>query len=415
MESVETNDECIEVQWDDQTSCKFPHLFLRDNCQCPLCFHASSQQRLLDVVNTVDVDIRASDVRHNTVDDVVLIRWPDNHESMLEGDWLRDRLFPKSWREAKPYTLYGIEQKPWSSYTMKKNLPFVEWEDLMSSDEALLTYLENLFVYGLSILRNAPRESGVLNQLPQRASLGYLKKTHYGEVFTVKSKPQPNNLAYTAEALPLHVDLPFLDYQPDFQCLHCIEQSEGEGSGTSTLTDGFYAAEKLRHTDPLYFDTLTKVNFKFNDIGTDEFGEFDMQCERPIIGLDSFGGLESISLNNHVRSSFINAPYEGIMDIYKAYYALTKHINSEVMEYKMSPGDIVCFNNKRVMHGRRSFDARTTTRWLEGMYMDADEVRSKYRTTRDNVLKNRAEGSNKMLLEGWIHFPMRLIKNRMHA
>ena len=112
-----------------------------------------------------------------------------------------------------------------------------------------------------------------------------------------------------------------------------------------------------------------------------------MQCERPIIGLDSSGGLESISLNNHVRSSFINAPFEDMMDIYRAYYALTKHINEDVLEYKMSPGDIVCFNNKRVMHGRKSYDARTTTRWLEGMYMDADEVKSKYRTTREKVDK----------------------------
>ena len=71
----------------------------------------------------------------------------------------------------------------------------------------------------------------------------------------------------------------------------------------------------------------------------------------------------------------------------KAYYALTRYINEGVMEYKMRAGDVVCFNNKRVLHGRRSFDAGRTTRWLEAVYMDADEVRSKYRTLRERGAK----------------------------
>ena len=76
----------VHIQWTDDTSCKFPDLFLRDNCQCSQCFHTSSQQRQFDLVATVDVDVRAVDVRHDVENDVVVVRWPDDHRSIFRGD-----------------------------------------------------------------------------------------------------------------------------------------------------------------------------------------------------------------------------------------------------------------------------------------------------------------------------------------
>ena len=36
----------------------------------------------------------------------------------------------------------------------------------------------------------------------------------FRDIFHVMSKPEANNLAYTASYLPLHTDLPFYRYQP---------------------------------------------------------------------------------------------------------------------------------------------------------------------------------------------------------
>jgi gamma-butyrobetaine dioxygenase len=52
--------------------------------------------------------------------------------------------------------------------------------------------------------------------------IGFLRKTNFGESFEVISKPDPNNLAYTALALPLHTDLPNQELPPGYQFLHCI-------------------------------------------------------------------------------------------------------------------------------------------------------------------------------------------------
>ena len=392
LENIKINDvldigekRSVRVTWADNITCEFPHIYLRDNCQCPTCFHPTSKQRQLDLVKLIDFEIQAKNIKHNIDNDAVVIDWPDSHQSVFQGSWLRTRKFPETWDNAHASTLYDIRSLAWTSSKLIENLPVINYKELMTSDKTLIEHLQNLFIHGLSIITEAPAESGILYELVKRVSHKYMKKTHYGEIFTVKNKPSPNNLAYTAAHLPLHVDLPFFTYQPEIQHLHCIEQSEGVNSGMSLFTDGFRAAEEIRNTNPNSFDLLTEVKFKFNDVGRDIYGEYNLEHERPIIGLDSFGNVETISYNNHVRSSFINAPSKVIEDCYKAYYILTASLNNDILKYKMSPGDIVCFNNKRLLHGRTAFDPVSTTRWLEGCYMDWDEVRSIYRVIRERM------------------------------
>lgn len=375
----------LRVSWSDDTTCEYPHIFLRDNCQCPSCFHPTSKQRLLTTVDSVDVDIQAKAVTHSSNQDALVVTWPDDHKSVFDGNWLRERRFPETTESATPSTLYGITAEPWRSDEIGKHITFIDYEELLSSDEALLNFFENLFMYGLSIIRGVPTEIGVLKTISKRVSHTYFKQTHYGNDFTVKNKPSPNNLAYTAGYLPLHVDLPFYSYQPEVQFLHCIEQSEGQNSGISLLRDGLRAAKDLQSSNPSAFDLLTKVKFKFNDIGKDTYGDYNLQFERPIIGLDGFGQVKSISFNNHVRSSFINVPSDMVKDSYKAYFTLSKIITSDILHYKLSQGEILCFNNTRVLHGRTEFDPQTTSRWLEGCYMDFDELHSIYRVVRERT------------------------------
>ena len=43
----------------------------------------------------------------------------------------------------------------------------------------------------------------------------------------------------------------------------------------------------------------------------------------------------------------------------------------------MLPGDLVAFNNRRVLHGRTAYDPTVTDRALQGCYVDIDEAFSK--------------------------------------
>ena len=93
--------------------------------------------------------------------------------------------------------------------------------------------------------------------------------------------------------------------------------------------------------------------------------------------------MQGIAQNNHVRSSFINAPAEKIKQIYEAYYKLVKTMYDEanLLTYKQKGGDVVTFNNQRILHGRAAYRA-TTTRHLTGCYFDWDEFYSAIRIYR---------------------------------
>ena len=58
-----------------------------------------------------------------------------------------------------------------------------------------------------------------------------------------------------------------------------------------------------------------------------------------------------------------------------------------VYETRMTPGDLVVFNNRRVLHGRTKFDPTTGERHLRGSYIDLDAFRDRWR-----VLAHRFHG-----------------------
>ncbi len=72
------------------------------------------------------------------------------------------------------------------------------------------TVSAGLEVHGLVRVSEVPEFT--LQKLLDRA--GFARKTHYLDVFEVKSKGDPNNLAYTSGTLGLHVDLPYYKYTP---------------------------------------------------------------------------------------------------------------------------------------------------------------------------------------------------------
>jgi len=48
-------------------------------------------------------------------------------------------------------------------------------------------------------------------------------------------------------------------------------------------------------------------------------------------------------------------------------------------ELRLKEGEVVIFQNRRILHGRRNFDAASGDRWLKGAYVDGDVYRSKLR------------------------------------
>ena len=44
------------------------------------------------------------------------------------------------------------------------------------------------------------------------------------------------------------------------------------------------------------------------------------------------------------------------------------------IDFRLDAGDIFCFNNRRVLHGRTEFDPNSGNRHLQGYYIERDEI-----------------------------------------
>lgn len=61
-------------------------------------------------------------------------------------------------------------------------------------------------------------------------------------------------------------------------------------------------------------------------------------------------------------------------------------IHQESVTFKTQPGDILTFDNIRMVHGRTGYeDKGDNTRHIVGAYLDWDEIYSRLRVLRKNI------------------------------
>ncbi len=250
------------------------------------------------------------------------------------------------------------------------NLNNYEFNENFFEEEEMYKALINFYKFGFVIFKNVPTKDNFIVDFAN--SIGSIRRTNFGEFFDVKSKPNPNDLAYTSLALAPHTDNPYRNPVPCIQILHCIE-NEVQG-GLSTLVDGFTVTEKLKKDFPDFFKILTeiKVRFQFIDktvvledwaemIQTNDKGEFKQVRFSP--RLDFVPLLEKNKLELY----------------YSARKKISELYNSDKyrIEFKLLPGDLLMMDNHRLLHGRTAYDANQGNRFLQGCYIDYDSTEGK--------------------------------------
>ncbi|KAI4887055.1 hypothetical protein NFI96_010067 [Prochilodus magdalenae] len=279
-------------------------------------------------------------------------------------------------------------------------IPTLDFEEVLHDDKAALDWLVALRRLGIVYLKGAPVEQGQVARLSQR--IGYLRLTFYGHTWQVQDKPMANNVAYTSGKLSLHTDYPALHHPPgvkinldsspgitllvvlQVQFLHCLQQAQQ--GGESEVVDGFHMAELLRREHPDAFNTLSSLRVDFTDTGSD-YCDFSVQSKNHIIDVDSEGRVVRINYNNATRDSVLDVPLDQVQPFYSSLKTFVDLMNQpeNVVTYRMEPGDLVTFDNWRLLHGRKSYNSLGSLRHLEGAYLDWDEVMSRLRILRKAV------------------------------
>ncbi|KAI9552810.1 hypothetical protein GHT06_020690 [Daphnia sinensis] len=382
-----------KIIFDDSpsTTVNFKYIWLRDNCKCSQCVDKSTKQKLIDTPS-LDVNIRPERLNVNK-DGQLVVEWVEkgqSHSSIYEPEWLLrySRCFIEDNFASPVEDEHASERPPltlWDRTTIWKNLPEISYEEVMESDKGLALWLEMFHRFGTALLRGVPTTKGKIIDVVKR--FAYVKETSYGVTFDVVAEPDPEHLAYTGTHLHHHTDMNYREKSPGMQLLHCLKSTDikGDGSdpgGLSFLVDGFRAANWLKENEPAAFHILsaTPVRFQISVNGM----KFSQTW--PIICTDNEGKVTEIHYNNRTMGP-LQAPNHLITPFYHSYHLLTEKIRTESMQFAfhLAPGDLLAFNNRRVLHGRTAFDETRVSRHLEGCYVDIDETMAIYDFLRNKV------------------------------
>jgi gamma-butyrobetaine dioxygenase len=362
ISKLEKNSNYLKVIWDDGEESEFNYLWLRDNC--PTAHDKDSRHRMFNILNvSTNINPKNYSVGENGS---LEIEWSEgDHKSTYDPLWLRENCYT-----LKNKAKYVSPYKLWDN-SLQNNLESIEidHDEIINSEEGLIKWLELLHYTGIAIVKNAPVEKNSGFKVLNRIS--HTRETFFKTPFEVINIPKPNNSAYTAHALRNHMDLPWFENPPGYQFLHCLVNSAK--GGDSSAVDAFAVAEYLKKNEKETFDVLVNTPLKFRD------KDYTQEAVRSVYG-------SAISLTkdgdyNDIRYSIATLDaldcHPDVMDsVYKAHHRFGNLLHDAKFQinFRLEPGDIFSFNNRRLLHGRTEFDPNSGHRHLQGYYMDRDEI-----------------------------------------
>ncbi len=320
-----------------------------------------TQQRLFDPTfldNEILID------KANISDKFLEIDFNDGVNSRLEIDKLALEF------SNEDTVLKSIPKIKWNSSL--KEIKNFEYQDNFFESKEMYNLLLSFYKYGFVIIKNIPTHDNFIVKFAN--SIGSVRRTNFGEYFDVKSKPDPNDLAYTSLGLAPHTDNPYRNPVPCIQLLHCIE-SQVSG-GLSTLVDGYTVTEDLKKENFDFYKILSevKVRFKFVDknVVLEDWSE--------LIKLNDDKTFKQVRFSP--RLDYVPMLEKEKLDLYyKARKKLSEMYNSDNyrIEFKLAPKDLMMMDNHRLLHGRTAYETKEGNRFLQGCYIDYDSTEGKLR------------------------------------
>jgi [2-(trimethylamino)ethyl]phosphonate dioxygenase len=371
----------LVIEWADGRVSEYLSIWLRDNC--PADRDASNGQRLVDITE-LPSDPRIHSATPGSGGGAVLVRWEgDAKVASFDFSWLTqygtDPRVGASHGATEPVTRTWLEG---ASLNAEQDFAWTTLPDLRASPAARATWLGRLLQDGIAFMRGLPAEPDTI--LEAVAPIGHLLETNYGKVFDVRSVPQPENLAYSDLGLGLHTDNPYREPVPGFQALHVMAAS-AEG-GESLFADGFALAEHLRSEDPEAFKLLTQtaVPFRYSAKGC------ELYAERPLVQLSCEGAIAAVHYNSRSIAP-MRLPAARMAAFYASYRLFAGMLRDPrfQLRLRLRDGDLVAFDNRRILHGRTAFSSARSLRHLRGCYLTRDSVYSEAALLQRNLAPAR--------------------------
>lgn len=371
ISAAEPEGEFVLIRWPDGRTLWAHALWLYENRMGDVTIEERSREAKIDPAVLPDgSSLGAFSVAANGD---LTVNWSGEAPSCHHSGWLRHVA------EGRHRPAASIpEPRRWTASEYHEPITF-DGLAVLDHDDALRDWLDTLCRYGLARLQGLPRNNNTLLDLGRR--VGALRNTNFGTTWPVSVDTRPTSTANTALPLPPHTDLPTRETPPGFQLLHCLVNTCA--AGFSTMADGYAVVGHLREHEPDAYDALSTLNWIFFNRSPDH----DHRWSGPIIDHGGPGTPLTLRAFHPVRAF----PDMADADVPRAYNGLRVFSRLAAddrfqMRYPFRPGDLVAFDNRRILHGRAEIDTNGGVRELHGTYIDHDEVYSRLR-----VLARRQE------------------------
>ncbi|KAK7432417.1 hypothetical protein QQZ08_000979 [Neonectria magnoliae] len=386
---------------------------LRDSCACAKCTDPASGQKNFASTD-VPADIEIDQVRF--APDGLGVSFRNDIRRLAQGG--HEMIVP--WHTVeKALGLRDVEQLPyprqdavypktgrtfWDTETIQRRVRKIDYHDFIQGDDAFWQTLLDLSNLGLVFLKNVPADAASILAITTR--IANVKETFYGRTFDVRAKPDAENVAYTSGYLGLHQDLLYLERPPAIQILHCLENSCS--GGESLFSDGLRAGKLLwlqeRRRGAVANLARVRIPYHYEKHG------YWYRQKRALFDVTGDDILASVFWSPPFQDRF-QVPAVDVRAWLEPAQLFDRLINAEDAMYqvKMAAGECVLFDNMRVMHGRRAFDASGGARWLRGAYIEREDFVSRVLHVPDALAEayrggeawERAEEDRKLRASSW--------------
>ena len=139
------------------------------------------------------------------------------------------------------------------------------------------------------------------------------------------------------------------------------------------MVDGFRVAHQLQQDDPILYAALGQIEVA----GIYKGDGSNLQARRPILRHDHEGRLIQVTFNNYDRATMRLAEPQ-MTQLYSGIRYLDGRFNSANYQwrYQLKPGEMIVFDNWRVLHGRGAFQGK---RKMAGAYINREDYLSSLR------------------------------------
>lgn len=353
----------LTIDWEDGHRGLVSWRWLSDACGCPRCLVPGTMQRVARVWESAGPAGTPMDYVQGR--EGLKVVWSPGHEYLFPAEWLRENCGCVGCATARVVYSSGRHVLWDAADGIPRRWPY---EEVRRDLEVRREWLSEVARRGVALLEGAPHGPGAVLEVAEW--FGYVRETNYGRIFDIQVEHDPANLANTDLGLEPHTDNPYRDPVPTLQLLHCL--STASHGGETVLVDGAAIDLRLRAVQPEAHQALCGLPARWEY--RDAYAR--LRWQGPVLEHDLSGNLRQIRWNERSRQPLPLTPADAgrFIDALAAFRAAAGSDQLQA-RFTLAPGDVLLFDNRRVLHGRTAYPA-ADRRHLQGCYADIDGLLS---------------------------------------